>query len=32
MRNKVADRLVLTGVIVHIIQWFSLLWLFFMLF
>ncbi|MEE4557926.1 hypothetical protein [Bacillus velezensis] len=31
MRNKAADRLVLTGVIVHIIQWFSLLWLFFML-
>ncbi|MCM3247817.1 hypothetical protein [Bacillus amyloliquefaciens] len=31
MRNKAADRLVLTGVIVHIIQWFSVLWLFFML-
>ncbi|KXZ13106.1 hypothetical protein P4T89_09795 [Bacillus nakamurai] len=29
MRNKAADRLVLTGVIIHIIQWFSLLWLFF---
>lgn len=28
MRNKAADRLVLTGVILHIIQWFSVLWAF----
>lgn len=28
MRNKAADRLVLTGVILHIIQWFTVLWAF----
>ncbi|MBT2574929.1 hypothetical protein J7E26_13350 [Bacillus sp. ISL-51] len=29
MRNKAADRLVLAGVIIHMIQWFTLLRLFF---